>query len=179
VLFFLLAGLSGLGGGWLFTEVILNKEGSSSLESEPVVNELIGQRRPDFSLAGTNGEFITPNDFDGQVLLINFWATWCTPCREEMPMLAYTRDFLKVDGFEVLGIALDDVQQAREFLADLDIRYPNAVGGADVMAVGVLYGNQAGLLPYSVLIDRLGIIRWTSLGELNEEELNKRIEELL
>ena len=94
-------------------------------------------------------------------------------------MLAYTRDFLKVDGFEVLGIALDDVQQAREFIDDLDIRYPNAVGGADVMAVGVLYGNRAGLLPYSVLIDRLGIIRWTSLGELNEEELNKRIEALL
>ena len=175
----MLAGLSGLGGGWLFTEVILKKDQQAIPDNTTVEQELVGQRRPDFSLAGTSGEFITANDFDGQVWLINFWATWCTPCREEMPMLAYTREFLKEDGFEVLGIALDDVQQARDFLDELDIRYPNAVGGADVMATGVLYGNQAGLLPYSVLIDRDGIVRWTSLGELDEEELGVRVDQLL
>ena len=64
-------------------------------------------------------------------------------------------------------------------MQELRIRYPVMVGGADVMAVGLAYGNQAGLLPYSVLVDREGIIRWTSLGELDALELEERITDLL
>ena len=75
--------------------------------------------------------------------------------------------------------ALDDVQQAREFVEQLNIRYHNMVGGADVMAVGVVYGNRSGMLPYSVLVDRAGIIQWTSLGELDGQDLENRIKELL
>jgi peroxiredoxin len=179
LLFLLVAGLSGLGGGWIFTELVLKKDSPEVAVVYEEAQELVGQPRPDFSLASTTGEFITAGDFDGQVLLINFWATWCAPCREEMPMLAQTREELNVHGFEVLGIALDDVQQARDFLDELGIRYPNAVGGADVMAAGVMYGNRAGLLPYSVLIDREGVVRWTSLGEIIEADLKERVKQLL
>ena len=94
-------------------------------------------------------------------------------------MLSALHDRLSGQGFQVLGIALDDVQQARDFVEELGIRYPVMVGGADVMATGVLYGNRAGLLPYSVLVDRQGIIRWTSLGALETSELDARIKELL
>ncbi len=180
-LLLLLAGLAGAGGGWLFTETVLRDK--SAVETVPAPSpaalSLIGQARPDFSLGSTSGEIIAAADFDGQVLLINFWATWCKPCREEMPMLSDLHERMNNRGFTVLGIALDDVQQARDFLDELGILYPNAVGGADVMATAVLFGNQVGLLPYSVLIGRDGLVRWTRLGELEASELEARVTALL
>jgi len=180
LLFIFIAGLAGAAAGWLFTELVLKKEEPPPLfATAPSASELIGQPRPDFSLGSTNGEILKASDFDGQVLLINFWATWCEPCREEMPMLSALHERLNGQGFQVLGIALDDVQQARDFVEELGITYPNMVGGGDVMATGVNYGNQAGLLPYSVLVDRQGVIRWNRLGELESVELDELIGELL
>ena len=194
LLLLLITGMLGAGAGWLFTETVLKdqdeplpmSELSAPTASEmptagemPTASEIIGQARPDFSLGSTTGEIINASDFDGQVLLINFWATWCVPCREEMPMLSALHERMTGQGFQVLGIALDDVQQARDFVDELGINYPNMVGGADVMATGVLYGNRAGMLPYSVLVDRQGIIRWNKLGELEATDLNARIEQLL
>ena len=94
-------------------------------------------------------------------------------------MLLRTHEALKDRGFEVLGVAMDDVQQARDFLDELGIGYRNAVGTVDVMAMNSSYGNRAGMLPYSVLLDRDGIVRWTVLGEVEEHELQERIEPLL
>jgi peroxiredoxin len=176
----LVTGLAAASAGWLFTETVLkDKPLPQFQDNTPTAEELMGQIRPDFSLGSITGEILTAADFDGQVLLVNFWATWCAPCREEMPMLSDLHERLAPQGFQVLGIALDDVQQARDFIEEMDIHYPVMVGGADVMTVGVMYGNRAGLLPYSVLIDRQGVIRWTSLGELEAADLEARIEELL
>ena len=185
LLLLLITGMLGAGAGWLFTETVLKDQdeplsgAGPTADEMPTAGEMIGQTRPDFSLGSTTGEIINASDFDGQVLLINFWATWCVPCREEMPMLSALHERLTGQGFQVLGIALDDVQQARDFVDELGINYPNMVGGADVMATGVLYGNRAGMLPYSVLVDRQGIIRWNKLGELEATDLNARIEQLL
>jgi peroxiredoxin len=140
---------------------------------------LIGQPRPDYTLGSVNGERISSADFDGQVVLVNFWATWCAPCREEMPMLMELHEDYRDAGLEVVGIAIDDVQRARDFVAELDIRYPNLVGATDVMATMQLYGNASGTLPYSVLIDREGLVRWTKLGVLEQTELEQEIERLL
>ena len=181
LLLMLIAGVAGAAGGWWFTEAVLKDDPVPPpyLDNTPTAQELIGQTRPGFTLGSTTGQILNASDFDGDVLLINFWATWCEPCREEMPMLSELHERRKSQGFKVLGIALDDVQQARDFVEDLGIGYPNLVGGADVMATGVAYGNRAGLLPYSVLVDRQGTIRWTRLGELELAELDARIEELL
>lgn len=94
-------------------------------------------------------------------------------------MLVEIHEAFGSQGFEVVGIALDDVQQARTFAEELGIDYPLLVGGADVMAVSAAYGNQSGLLPYSVLIDRAGLVRWTHLGELKREELEAQLKPLL
>lgn len=180
VLLMMVAGILGAGGGWLFTEKVLKAgNDTETFAPPPKVTDMIGLPRPGFSLGSTTGGVINSADFDGQVLLINFWATWCKPCREEMPMLSDLHAQLAGQGLQVLGVALDDVAQAREFVEELQISYPNAVGGVDVMAMGSAYGNRAGLLPYSVLIDRSGVVRWNSLGELKLEELMAQIEKLL
>ena len=94
-------------------------------------------------------------------------------------MLSRLHERLAPRGFQVLGIALDDVQQVRAFLEELDIQYPNAVGTVDVMAMGTRYGNRAGVLPYSVLLDREGIVRWSHLGEVKEDEISALADDLL
>ena len=175
-----ITGLLGAGAGWLFTRTILDRDPEPvQFPASPAAGELLGQFRPDFTLGSSGGGVVSASDFNGQVILLNLWATWCVPCRAEMPMLAEIHEAYAARQFSVVGIALDDVQQAREFVAELGIQYPILVGAADVMATGFAYGNQAGLLPYSVLVDRDGIIRWTRLGELERPELVARLEELL
>lgn len=140
---------------------------------------LVGQRRPDYTLGSVDGERVSASEFDGQVVLVNFWATWCAPCREEMPMLMELREDFRERGFEVVGIAIDEVQRARDFIGELGIEYPNLVGATDVMAVIQLYGNASGALPYSVLVDRDGTVKWVKNGVLERAELEREIEPLL
>lgn len=140
---------------------------------------LLGQPRPPFTLGASDGRRVSAGDFEGQVLLVNFWATWCTPCLKEMPMLDAVHEQFAPAGLAVVGIALDDVQRAREFADRLAIDYTILVGAQDVMATGLAWGNRAGLLPYTVLVDREGIVRWTYLGELEREVLMEQIEPLL
>lgn len=134
-------------------------------------SNLIGSYRPDFKLGSQTGEFVTPDDFQGKTLLINFWATWCAPCREEMPMLVELQSQYADAGLQVLGIALDEAEKVREFVQEFGISYPNLVGMTDVMETNFNYGNQSGALPYSVLVDADGIIRWQYSGALQHDEL--------
>jgi thiol-disulfide isomerase/thioredoxin len=175
---FVLAGLLGAGGAWLVNSQRLGEPSETQPAAWPTAVELLGNRRPDFTLGSTDGSRLSATDLDGQVVLINFWATWCVPCRAEMPMLSELHEDYFDQGFQVVGIAMDDVQQARDFVAELGISYPVLVGLSDVMTTGRLYGNQAGLLPYSVLVDRLGIVRWTQLGEVSRDELLERAKPL-
>ena len=142
----------------------------------PATDDLIDQRRPDFTLIDTAGLTVSADDFDGQVWLVNFWATWCAPCVEEMPMLSRLQQDYAGKGVKIVGIALDDADRARDFATDLAISYPILVGKADVVLTGRRYGNGTGMLPFSVLVDANGIIRWTRLGAINREEIVEQIQ---
>ncbi len=150
----------------------------SGAMATPSTDDLLGQRRPDFTLRNTEGIEVSADDFDGAVLLVNFWATWCSPCVEEMPMLSGLQQKYAGEGVKIIGIALDDADRAREFAADLSIKYPVLVGQADVVLTSRRFGNTTGMLPFSVLVDANGIIRWTRLGALTREELEKQIQAL-
>jgi peroxiredoxin len=141
----------------------------------PAAASLVGQRRPDFTLADAAGNAAAAADFDGQIVLLNFWATWCAPCVEEMPMLARLHDDLAGRGLQVVGIAVDEPARARSFADDLGLDYPLLFGQGEAMLVGRRYGNASGMLPYSVLIDAGGIVRWTHLGAVTREQLERQI----
>lgn len=175
------AGIAALAGYASYVYLIGGRDSSlHSLEaSEATKKSVVGQRRPDYSLGASDGSVVSASDFDGKVVLVNFWATWCGPCREEMPMLMDLRRQHLDDGLEVVGIALDDVQQARDFVAELGIEYPILVGSTDVMETMSLYGNNSGTLPYSTLLDQDGVIRWAKLGALDRQGLEGEIRELL
>lgn len=176
LLFIAVAVVAGLGGA--LTGRWLQEDPNDGVAGDGPA-ALVGHPRPPFTLGAADGRRVSVTDFEGEVLLVNFWATWCTPCRAEMPMLDALHDDLSGKGLAVVGIALDDVARAREFAERLDIGYTILVGAGDVMATGLAYGNRAGLLPYTVLVDREGTVRWTYLGELDRDTLLAQIQPLL
>ena len=138
----------------------------------------VGDRRPDFAHAGINGELWRARDFDGRPTLINFWATWCKPCLREMPLLQSLAETYS-EQLDVVGIAIDDPGQVGDFVAELGISYPILIGTSDVRETQRRFGNPDGMLPYSVIIDADGIIRWRHLGELDEAMLDNALRPLL
>lgn len=140
---------------------------------------VVGSQRPDFRLGSSAGDIVTANDFSGQVLLLNFWATWCEPCRREMPLLMQLQERYGARGLQVVGVALDDVKKARDFAHEYGISYPILVGAGDVMETSLAFGNVHGVLPYSVLVDRSGVIRWQYIGEFPSTDIATLLEEYL
>ena len=137
--------------------------------------DIVGQILPEFEAADLNDNLRSIREWEGQVLLINFWATWCAPCRREMPDLMALHDELAGQA-TVIGIALDSPEAVRGYVEELGIDYPVLI--ADDLAGTRLVrklGNSNGLLPYSVFVDREGVIRSLKLGELTREQAKKRL----
>ncbi|HEY9396349.1 MAG TPA: TlpA disulfide reductase family protein [Burkholderiales bacterium] len=117
------------------------------------------------------GNQTTLAQWQGKRLLVNFWATWCTPCREEMPLLNRMHAQYAANGVEFVGIAVDSPEPVQKFVQQLGIGYPIVTGGADALEVIRLLGNKAGGLPYTVLVEPDGRISRTLLGQIHEQDL--------
>jgi len=116
---------------------------------------------PEFSVTTIDGQKLALSDYRGKVVLLDFWATWCTPCREEIPRFVRFQDEYGPHGFQILGISMDDSEEpVRRFYRDFHINYPVALGGAKL---GERYGGVFGL-PIAFLIDRQGRILSKHIG---------------
>ncbi len=153
--------------------------GAGVMARPAIDKSLLGQARPAFSLSDLDGVVQDVAQWDGKVVLINFWATWCPPCRKEMPAFVELHEQYAADGFEIVGIAIDDAEAVRDFIDTLGVNYPILVGDLDASEVSRLYGNHLGALPYSVLVDRDGTIRFIKPGELTHDVLDSELQRLL
>jgi thiol-disulfide isomerase/thioredoxin len=115
----------------------------------------------------------------GQVLVINFWATWCAPCREEIPMFVRLQQKYAGKGLQFVGISIDQVGKTREFATTYKINYPTLIGTFDTVEVSRQAGNTRRVLPFTVVLDRKGKVVATELGGLTEEKLEAHIKPLL
>lgn len=115
----------------------------------------------------------------GKVLVLNFWATWCVPCRKEIPEFVRMQERLGARGLQFVGIAFDQPQPVGDFARELRINYPLLMGGLDTMALMRESGNKAGVLPYTLILDRRGQVAKTHRGALTEAMLERIIMPLL
>jgi thiol-disulfide isomerase/thioredoxin len=115
----------------------------------------------------------------GQVLVVNFWATWCAPCRDEIPMLVKMQEKYLPKGLKIVGISIDQADKTSEFARSFGINYPTLIGNFDTVDVSRRAGNTKGVLPYTVILDRKGQIAATELGGLTLEKLEAVIAPLL
>lgn len=118
-------------------------------------------------------------DWRGRGLLCNFWATWCAPCREEVPMLIAAKHQLPSSRAEIVGIGIDTADKIREFASIYRINYPLLVGDATALSVLRGLGNRGGGLPYTVVLDRNGALVNRRLGAVSEPELRQILASLV
>jgi thiol-disulfide isomerase/thioredoxin len=107
----------------------------------------------------------------GKVIVVNFWATWCPPCLEEIPEFVRMQEKLGPRGLQFVGIAIDNRDKAREFAAKFGINYPILIGEMEGIELVRRVGNDRGGLPFTVIVDRKGRLLGTELGGLNEQKL--------
>ena len=130
-----------------------------------------GERIPDLRLKALSGVPVElPAAYSGRPLLINFWASWCGPCIEEMPELDRFAKAQGANGTQVVGIALDDPDPVRSFLAATPVDYPILMDTAGPGDSSVVLGNPQGVLPYSVLISADGRLLKQRIGPFSEGE---------
>lgn len=159
-LFLLVAAVAGF-AGYYFKHASL-----SSPASEAAAQKLMLA-----SLTDLNGKVQALSQWQGKILVVNYWATWCPPCREEVPALKKIQEKYSSNGVEVVGIALDNVFKVREYAAELNISYPLLIAGVETLTLSKELGNRAGVLPYTVVLDRSGKVAYTHAGAMTEAAL--------
>jgi thiol-disulfide isomerase/thioredoxin len=142
-------------------------------------NKIIGQMRPTFEIADLEGQPRNVSEWDDHVLLINFWATWCPPCKKEMPAFIELQEQYAEQGFKVIGIALDDQQSVQDFADTIGVNYPLLIAEYDGIDLSRSYGNHVGALPFSAFVDRQGKVVSTHMGELSKDQVEGIIKPLM
>ena len=153
------AGIAAAAAGFLVGPLLLKDKGRAddALWSANLV-DIAGKRRQ-------------AAEWQGRILVWNFWATWCAPCREEIPLLVAARGKYGRFGVEIVGIAIDNAAKVREYASSFSISYPILVAEADGLELMRRLGNSSGGLPYTVIVDRKGGLVRRKLGALNQAEL--------
>lgn len=115
----------------------------------------------------------------GRILVINYWATWCAPCREEIPMFVRLQQEYAAKGVQFIGIAVDQADKVRDFAQEFNINYPLLIAGIDAVELSRKAGNKAGVLPYTLVLDRSGTIAASLVGGLSEARMRAQLAPLL
>ncbi|WP_295624766.1 TlpA disulfide reductase family protein [uncultured Nitrosomonas sp.] len=146
----------------------------SSEESQQGAQAILAASLPD--LQGENQEV---SQWLGKVMVVNFWATWCTPCREEIPEFIEAQKKYGEQGLIFIGIAIDQADKVKMFSQEFGINYPVLVGSFDTWSLLEAAGNRHSALPYTVVINRSGELVENYLGRVDLKKLEKMVIPLL
>lgn len=160
------AGLAAAAAGFLVGPAFLGRESAPEA--------FLGASFPDLQ-----GKPRQLSEWRGKILVCNFWATWCAPCREEMPLLMAARAKYAPNGVEIVGIAVDNAVKVSQFAIALGITYPILLSEADGLEHMRRLGNTSGGLPYTVFFDRQGRAAHRKVGALKPGDLEEVLGSLL
>ena len=127
--------------------------------------------RPDFTLPDMQGKPRALDEWQGKLIVLNFWATWCPPCREEIPAFIELQKRHGAGGVQVIGVAVDRLKEVAKYYREAGMNYPVLMGENDAMNIMTDFGNNTGSLPYSVILNRQGQIIARKLGTMTLPEL--------
>ena len=166
----------------------LMQQSQSNPAAAPVVVEnpkavsrkpLIGEIRPEFVLPDVNGVARNVREWDGKILVINFWATWCGPCLTEIPAFIKLQEKYGNQGLQFVGLAVHTTDEIREYISEAGLNYPSLVGKEEVSKVARAFGNRFGVMPYTVVINRDRRIYFIRSGPLKYEEAEAIINSII
>lgn len=118
------------------------------------------------------------SEWDGKVIVLNFWATWCPPCRKEIPEFVALQKEYGDKGLQFIGVAIEEKEPVEEFIDFVEINYPILIGGDNAIQLAQQMGNSIGAVPFSVVINRQGQIVHRQPGEFSRDDIKKIIEPL-
>lgn len=145
----------------------------------PAVEKAVVSSLPEFNLPDLSGRQHNISEWRGKVLVINFWATWCPPCRKEIPDFIALQEQYAAQGVQFIGIAIEDREPVAEYTAAGKINYPILLGGDNGITLARQLGNSVNAVPYTLVVDRQGQIIHRHPGELSKEQLVEIIGPLL
>jgi len=134
---------------------------------------------PEFSLPDLSGKTHAISAWHGKIKVVNFWATWCPPCRKEIPeLMALHKDYAD-QGVVVIGIAIDDPEAVSEYLTETAINYPLLMATDNGIELSRQLGNEVGAVPFTLVADRHGQVIFRHPGALDKTDLEQIIKPLL
>ena len=126
-----------------------------------------------------SGAAVSLGQWQGKVLVINFWASWCIPCRDEIPLLIDTQRQFTPYGVQVIGLAVDAPQNINPLFREAKINYPVLIAEDNGIELAKRLGNRASVLPFTALIDRYGRVMFTTVGVLERQQLDADLRKLI
>jgi len=134
---------------------------------------------PDFNLPDVSGNQRNISEWQGKIRVINFWATWCAPCREEIPEFIALQEQYAANGLQFIGIAIDDQEPVEEYLKSNKINYPILIGGVSGIALAHQLGNSIDAVPFTLVVNQQGQIIHRHPGEFSSAQIMAKITPLL
>ncbi len=144
---------------------------ADALEEAPAATDADAPIYPAFKLTDIDGVERDLSEWSGKHRLLNFWATWCAPCRREIPLLKAFQDEQGGNGFQIIGIAVDFPEQVSAYAETAEFNYPILVGQEDAMAVAESSGVQFVGMPFTMIVARDGELLNTHIGEIRDAHL--------
>ena len=173
-----LAGVLGIGSAILGRQWLGEDQGPELQLPRGADSDLL-DRLPEFRLPDTNGEEISSTRWDGKVLLLNFWATWCPPCLREMPLFDEVQRSHAGDGLQVVAIAIDEQEDVKRFLTEHPVGFPILIGDTDAIEMSRRLGNRMQGLPFTAIFDHQGNLVYAKTGEMTRASLSEHLDPLL
>lgn len=118
-----------------------------------------------------NGVLLATNSFKGKPLVLNFWATWCPPCVEELPLINNFFQKNKANGWQVMGLAVDQADPVKRFLTGMPLSFPVALAGFPGIEISRSLGNSGGALPFTVVFGSTGHVLHRKMGKLTNTDM--------